>query len=167
MSTNSNHPSLQNRGSSGRLVKSVDSADKAAAAAELRRQGRTYDQIAAELGYADRSGAWRAVATARAEVIREPAEGLIAVEKAELDRLYLAAMEVLERDHIHVSNGRVVRDADGTPILDDGPKLAAINAARQVRESYRKLTGLDQPAKQEISGGVKYEVVGVSTEDLT
>lgn len=154
------------RDGGGRYAIDPATAERDAEAARLAREGLTYQEIADELGMANRGVAWRAVARCRAEVRKEAGEELIAVERAELDRLYVAACEIIETQHIAVSNGRVVRDDDGTPIHDDGPRVAAIGAARQIRESYRKLLGLDQPAKQEISGGVKYEVVGISTEDL-
>lgn len=161
------NPPERTRDSAGKFAREPNTAERDACAAQLRKQGKTYKEIAEALGYYDQGGAWRAVARVRSEVRQEAGAELIAVEKAELDRLYVLAMEIIERQHVAVSNGRVVRDDDGTPINDDGPRLAAIGAARQIRESYRKLTGLDQPAKQEISGGVKYEVVGISAEDLT
>lgn len=151
----------------GRFVTDVAVADRDAAAVRLRKDGRTYAQIAVELGYADKAAAWRAVARCTAEVRQEAASELIAVEKAELDRLYQAALEIIESDHQAVAQGKGVYAEDGTPIYDAQPKIAAIGAARQIRESYRKLLGLDQPAKQEISGGVKYEVVGVDPADLS
>ncbi len=37
---------------------------------------------------------------------------------------------------------------------------------RAIRESYRKLLGVDQPTQVAVSGAVRYEVVGVNPEDL-
>lgn len=150
-----------------RFVKDERRAQRDAEAARLRAAGRTYQQIADELGYCDRGEAWRGVQRCARVVRQDAGEQLITVEAAELDQLYTEALAVLQRDHIHVSNGRVVRHENGDPVLDDGPKLAAIDRLVKVRESYRRLFGLDQPARQEISGGVKYEVVGISAEDLT
>lgn len=138
-----------------------------AEAARLKEQGKTYQQIADELGYYDRGHAWRGVQRAKRAVLREPAERLIQVEAEQLDELYVAALAVLERDHLMVSQGHIIMGDDGRPLLDDGPKLAAIRELRAIRESYRKLYGLDAEKKVNISGGVKYEVVGVSNEDLT
>lgn len=150
-----------------RFVRDPNVAERDAAAAELKRQGKTYQQIADALGYTNRGSAHHAVMRVMAEVRRDAGERLIAVEREELERLYQAALDILETDHQAVAQGKAVYDEDGSRVFDAGPKLQAINAARQIRESYRKLLGLDQPAKQEISGGVKYEVVGISTEDLT
>jgi hypothetical protein len=38
---------------------------------------------------------------------------------------------------------------------------------RQIRESYRRLYGLDAETKVNVSGAVRYEVVGVDPADLT
>lgn len=165
------NPNQDARGvGTGRYERTLDSATRDGQAARLREQRMTYKRIADELGYSDKGSAWRGVQRARVAVLKEPAEALVRAEAAQLDELYVEALEVLERDHITVSNGKVITlpDENGTekPLLDDGPKLAAIRELRAIRESYRKLYGLDQPGKVEMSGGVKYEVVGVSPEDL-
>ncbi|MFG3510239.1 hypothetical protein ACGF5F_32605 [Streptomyces sp. NPDC047821] len=150
----------------GRFDSNIDHAERAAKAARLAADGKSYTDIAAELGYADKSGAWRAVQRAKASVMETPALELIQVEAAQLDSLYVEALDILGRDHVAVSQGRVVKDDDGNPILDDGPKLAALRELRSIRESYRKLLGLDAATKTEVSGGVKYEIVGVDMDQL-
>jgi hypothetical protein len=157
----------QPRDGNGGFLYDNASVQRDADASRLRSEGKTYQQIADALGYSDRGCAWRGIQRARKAILREPAEELIQVESARLDELYVAALDVLERDHPTVSNGRVMYDDAGKLILDDGPKLAAIRELRQIRESFRKLHGLDQPGKVEMSGGVKYEIVGVGPEDLT
>lgn len=56
-------------------MKRIQSRYRALMALELAAKGMTYDEIATELGYADRSGAWRAVqsilARREAEVVEE------------------------------------------------------------------------------------------------
>lgn len=123
------------------------SVQRDADASRLRSEGRTFQEIADELGYSDRGCAWRGVHRARRAVMREPVEHLVQVESARLDELYVAALEILERDHVTVNNGHIIKGSDGVPILDPGPKLAAIRELRNIRESYRKLYGLDRPAK--------------------
>lgn len=156
----------QPRDGNGGFLRTNASVQRDADASRLRSEGKTFQQIADALGYNDRGHAWRGIQRARVAILREPAEHLIQVESARLDELYVTALDVLERDHITVSQGRVVKDDDGVPVPDDGPKLAALRELRQIRESYRKLHGLDQPAKVAVSGGVKYEVVGIAPEDL-
>ncbi|WP_331756196.1 hypothetical protein OHA04_45685 (plasmid) [Streptomyces sp. NBC_01590] len=137
-----------------------------AEAARLKSDGLTYQEIADALGYSDRGNAWRGVQRAKRAILREPAEELIQVESGRLDELYVEALAVLERDHVMVANGKIVCDEDGSPLRDDGPKLAALRELRQIRESYRKLHGLDSPAKVNMEGELKYEVVGIAPEDL-
>ncbi|MGW1463852.1 hypothetical protein ACWCPT_05790 [Streptomyces sp. NPDC002308] len=138
------------RNGKGRYIRTIDSVRRDAAAAGLRAQGRGYKEIAAELGYSSKGDAWRGVERAKADVAREPVARLVQTEAAQLDELYTAALEVLERDHVMVSHGKVVRGEDGQPLLDDAPKLAAIRELRAVRESYRKLFGIDAPARVSI-----------------
>jgi hypothetical protein len=67
-------------------------------------------------------------------------------------------LEVLARNHITVSNGRVITlpDSDGkdVPLADDGPILAAVGrlldigrSRLQIMERRAKYCGLDAPAK--------------------
>lgn len=153
------------RDSRGHFFQTLDSAERDAAAARLAAQGRKYQQIAEELGYHGKGDAWRAVQRCRKAALKTAGAELIAAEAAQLDDLYVAALEVLERDHYAHGNGKVVT-MDGVPVLDDGPKLAAIRELRQIRESYRKLTGADAAQKINVDGAVRYEVVGVDPADL-
>lgn len=156
----------QPRDGNGGFLTTNASVQRNADASRMRSEGKTYQQIADALGYSDRGHAWRGIQQARKAILRGPAEELIQVESAQLDALYVAALDVLERDHVTVNQGRVVKDDNGVPVPDDGPKLAALRELRQIRESYRKLHGLDQPGKVEHSGGVSYEIVGVDPMDL-
>jgi hypothetical protein len=157
------------RRADGRYIATQEGADRAAQAARLKAENprMTYQQIADTVGYCDKASAWRAINRCRETVLREAGAELIAAEAGHLDDLFVAALEVLERDHVVVSHGRVVTGTDGQPLLDDGPKLSAIREMRMLRESFRKLYGVDQPTKTEVSGSVKYEVVGVDPADLT
>lgn len=133
----------------GKFEASQAAADRAAAAARLKAENPrlTYQQIADAVGYSSKGDAWRAIDRCRKAVLRQAGAELITAEAAQLDDLFVAAMEVLERDHVMVSHGRIVKGDDGAPLLDDGPKLAAVREMRQIRESYRKLFGLDAPSR--------------------
>lgn len=135
----------------GRFVRTTTTAERDAQAASLRNTGLSYKQIAEQLGYADKGNAWRAVQRALTAIVREPAEQLRATEASRLDDLYVEALEILERDHVTVSHGHIIEGPDGRPLLDDGPKLAAIDRARQIRESYRKLVGADAPKQLDVA----------------
>jgi hypothetical protein len=168
--TSDPHPNDRpHNNNTGRFEPSQAAAEKAAQAARLKADNPrlSYQQIADAVGYNNKSDAWRAIQRCREAVIREAGAELVAAEAAHLDDLFVAALEILEREHPTVSHGHIVRDDDGQPIPDDGPRLAAIREMREIRKSYRRLFGVDQPAKVEHSGGVKYEVVGVDPADLT
>lgn len=131
----------------GRWMRTPASAERDAAAAELRAEGKNFTQIAEALGFCDRGEAWRAVQRALVAIVKEPAEKLRQVEAAKLDELYVHALEVLEKDHPVVSYGEVVNGPDGQPLVDPAPRLNAIRELRGIRESYRKLYGLDAPTR--------------------
>ncbi|MFJ4682048.1 hypothetical protein [Streptomyces sp. NPDC088789] len=162
------HPDRPRNHNTGKYEPTQAVADRAAAAARLKAQNpaMTYRQLAAAVGYSNPGDAWRAVQRCRETALREAGAELIESEARQLDDMFAVALDILERDHIMVSHGRVVCDGDGQPLRDDGPKLAALREMRQIRESYRKLYGADQPAKVEHSGGVKYELVGVDPQDV-
>ncbi len=125
---------------------------------ELRRAGQTFQAIGDELGFS------RQYACSRYwELMREPVVTAVADYRTEqLDRydwLIREAVAVLERDHVTVSHGKVIRDDQtGKPLLDDGPKLAAIREIRAIEAQRTDLLGTKTPVKVEIGGGttVKY-----------
>lgn len=160
------------RARNGRLVRNPATINRDATAASLRGRGWTYDQIAAELGFADRSAARKAVERAMRDTLTEPANEARQRELDRLDALHRKALDVLERQHVAISQGHVVRrrgepvldehgvqviDAQGKPeyewhdVADDGPVLAAIAACLKIQERRSKLLGLDMPAKSHVT----------------
>ncbi|MCX4703877.1 hypothetical protein [Streptomyces sp. NBC_01373] len=167
-------PQRRDRNSMGRFTRTLASVRRDTAAVEYLADhpGTTYEELKERFGYAHRSDAKKGIERAKADVARPAVTRLIATESEELDALYTEAVAILQRNHVTVSHGKVItwRNPDTgeeEPLQDDGPKLQAIQVALRVRESYRKLHGLDQPSQVAVSGGVKYEVVGVDTSDLT
>jgi hypothetical protein len=158
------------RGGNGRYTRSQDTAERDAAACRLRTEGRTYDQIAQQLGFADRSNARDAVERALKATVQEPADQVRQLELARLDALWAAAWAVLEREHVVVNSGEIVIDtregADGQPLLDDAPVLKAVQTLLKVAERRAKLLGLDAPTKIEQGGTVKYVIEGVDLGKL-
>lgn len=161
------NPNQNARDTRGHYIRTPETAERDARAAQLRAEGRTFQQIADELGYSDKKSAHDAVRRALREIVKGPAEKLIALHVERLETLYEKALEVLDADHVVVSHGKVITGMDGEPLVDNGPKLAAIREARSTMESFRKLMGLDQPTQVAVSGAVRYEVVGVNPEELT
>ncbi|MFI0236337.1 hypothetical protein [Streptomyces sp. NPDC016845] len=165
------HPNDRQRDGRGKFERSMDTVHRDARAAELRAEGLSYTQIGEQLGL-NKGDAYRAVQNAKADVARPAVTRLIAAESGQLDDLYVMALEVIEANHIVVSHGKVVtmldpESGEEKPLKDNGPKLQAIQTALRVRESYRKLHGLDAAEKVSVSGAVRYEVVGVDPADLT
>ena len=135
-----------------------------------RAQGLTYDRIADQMGYANRSGAQKAVERAIAASVRESADEAKTLILADLFEAKREAWTVLQRKHLTVSNGHVVRrfigverdddgierlDMDGKPIPlfeeieDDGPVLAAIDRIVKIDAEIAKILGAYAPEKHE------------------
>ncbi|RSS92460.1 hypothetical protein EF919_18170 [Streptomyces sp. WAC02707] len=155
------------RDGNGKYLRSMDNVRRDAEAAAYWAEHRcTYQEIADRFGYYDRSQAWRGIQSAKRDVALPAVTKLRQTEAEQLDALYLMALEIIERNHVVVSHGRVVCGDDGQPLQDDGPRLQAIQTALRIRDQYQALHGLKQPAKVEHSGGVKFEIVGVDPQDL-
>jgi hypothetical protein len=110
----------------------IESTDRAQQALALRREGFDFDAIAEQLGYADRSGAWKAIDKLLQRRAKESDADADAVRALELERL-----------------DAMLRALWGKVVKGD---LPAIESALHIVTRRSKLLGLDAPAKQEISG---------------
>lgn len=147
----------------------LETAEQRRQVVALRRRGETFEAIGEELGFS-RQRAHAIFKEALASIPAPEVTELRTEERDRLEGLMREAWKVLGKDHIAVSQGRVVLDPEsGNPLLDDGPKLAAIKELRQLSESLRKLYGVDAPVKVDLSGGAELRVtiVGVDTEAMT
>lgn len=122
-----------------------------AEAVRLRIAGSSYEQIAHQLGYANRAGAFKAVDAARRDLVREPAEELVALEAERLDALQRMASDVLAEAR-----------AGGNDLL----VLRCLDALLRVSESRRRLFGLDAPARHDVVAGDGAAVTVVFHPDL-
>lgn len=159
------------RGGGGKFTRTADSIRRDHRAAELHGQGWSYRRIADELGFASGGNAYEAVLRAFADIPSEATEHAKRLDLDRIDRLIEKAWEIMLKDHVAVSQGRIVgklvgwqrdddgeilRDGDGKPIglyediLDDGPALAAIREIRGLLERRAKITGYDAPARARI-----------------
>lgn len=65
-------------------------------------------------------------------------------------------------------DGGVVYDPEDNSIVRDYTlRMNALALALKADEQRRKLLGADAATKTEVTGSVRYEVIGVDTEDLT
>ncbi|MFF7550931.1 hypothetical protein ACFZCU_46115 [Streptomyces canus] len=166
------HPTNRPQDRWGRFERSMATVRRDAKAAGLRADGLTYEQIAEQLGWADKSDARKAVLRARADVARPAITRLIATESEELDALYTEACAILQRRHITVSHGKIIMwrnpDTDEEePLLDDGPKLQAIRVALDVRKAYEELHGLKQPSRVSIDAQQLGDEIGALLDRAT
>jgi hypothetical protein len=138
------------RSSAGTFVKNIETAERDAKACRMRSEGRNYDEVATALGFTDRSTARRAVERGLLAVVAEPAAHLRTLELARLDILLSKAWEVLQAEHIVVSQGRVMEHpVTGEPMVDHQPVLHAIDRVLRISERRCKLLGLDAPVRIE------------------
>lgn len=129
---------------------SETAAERQKRALELRKRGLTFDAIATQLGYSDRSAARHAIRAAIAEITREPAEEVKKLELERLDALYVSAMAIVDAAPVIPDD----EDADPDEAYDAAMKtrLDAIRTALKVSERRSKLEGLDAPVKvQEVA----------------
>lgn len=142
---------------------SIADADRDIRAVSLRRRGLDYDQIAAEMGYADHSGAFRAVQRGIRNAFREDAVELTAMEAQRLNALrrLFEGIAAAKTPLVSLHSGKIVMDPQnpGTPMVDNGLRMQAGLALLRVSESWRRLKGLDAPSKRRV------EVIGEDTVD--
>ncbi|MGW4525159.1 hypothetical protein [Amycolatopsis sp. NPDC004378] len=107
--------------------------------------------------------------------------------RAELGELFNQVIDeayaIAQKDHWAHSNGRLVREGKpyingdgeaeiaegaGAPVLDDGPKLAALAEVRKAAVEVMRLYGLAVPVKQEVgvNAALEIRVNGVDLETL-
>lgn len=154
-------------GEDGKLIQTVDSVETDALACDLRSRGWSYAEIAERIGDPSGQYAYQRVKRAMESIIQEPAEEARQFELDRLDRMWRKVQAVLDDEHITVQHGKVVYDQDGNPLPDHDPVMKAVATMLKIQERRSKLLGLDAAQKTQVSGGVKYELVGVDMAKLT
>ncbi len=138
----------QARSPQGPWIDDPEVAHREAEAMRLRARGRTFQEIADELGYANRAAAKNLIDRAYLKIRLPAAEAYRVAMDEQLDELYSATMKVMEAKHLKVVAGSVVFDPTTGGIMeDDRPVLDAVRAALAVLERRAKLHGLDAPTR--------------------
>jgi hypothetical protein len=111
-------PRTRNR--KGKFTRTLAERKRDYRAAELHGQGWSYQRIADELGFASRGHVHNAVLRAYDDLPKEGVELARRVDLERIDRLIEKNWEALEREHLAVSQGRVVRRFTGVERDEDG-----------------------------------------------
>lgn len=113
-------------------------------AAELRRDGYSYAQIADKLGCSV-GGAHKKVKRALRQIVQEPAQDVRLMEIARYDKLLVSAQEIVDGlkacPHCNA--------ADSVPKFSTQDRLSAMGTVLRISERRAKLEGLDAPTKVE------------------
>ena len=131
-------------GPNGRFIKTLEGAAKDAEAARMRTERKSFQQIADALGYADPSGARRAVERALKAVPAEAVEDLRAHQAQLLDLAERRLIEVLAKNKPTINMGKRYDDVD-----DDAQVIQAANTLVRIEERRARLFNMDTPAKPE------------------
>lgn len=150
-----------------------DTALRRTALINLVRDGRhTWEHIAQQLGYSDRSAAckdYNRILKARQAEVAASLDEIRTAHLEGLQELRRVAVEVMRREHPLVQGGRIVRDTDdddGQALYDDGPTLAAIDRIAKIDNQIADLLGLKAPVRVESDGSLTVKVVGMTDEDM-
>jgi transcriptional regulator with XRE-family HTH domain len=85
----------------------------------------------------------------------------------ELQRRALEIVDLVPAPVFVGKDGSIAYDDHGELVRDYTGRLRAIETAAKMGEHTRKLMGVDSAIKQELSGTISYEIVGVDPEELS
>lgn len=137
---------------------------RAAEVLRLRRAGVEFSAIGDRFGVT-KQRAYQIWKEALAEIPAEEAREARTEILERLNALLVTANRVLGREHFVTANGKVVY-YDNKPLIDDGPILAAVVTILSIEKERAKIYGVYPDTKVSLSAGVRYEVVGVSPEEI-
>jgi hypothetical protein len=167
----------QDRTGKGLFKRSLTGAARDAECARMRAAGYLLREIAEHVGLKTEGAVAKAIERALRDVQAPAVEALRASQQHTLDLLKSTALDIMARDHVAHSNGRIVHggcpglDAagnfqhdgctfnvpgtaycEGPPVIDDGPKLSAIAQLQRLLEREARLHGTDSPIRTAIEG---------------
>lgn len=136
----------------------------------LWAQGWTFQKIGDHFGISNQAVS-AIIQRERAKMGPFSRDELIQREITFLDDLRQMALKIAEEPGNPVTSGKdgdVVRDPDtGAVVRSRAEQISAMKEARGTSQDIRRLTGLDQPARQETDATIRYQVVGVDPATLT
>lgn len=108
------------------------------------------------------------IAEVRASIPAPVIADIMQDEAERVAALYAETMKIMRARHpvVSLQRAEVVTLADGTPLEDAGPKLAAINTALRIHERVAKALGTDAATKVDTTATVKYTYEGVNVSDV-
>jgi hypothetical protein len=140
------------RNGGGEFTRTLAGAERDTEAARLQARGLPLRKIAEQLGYANESGASKAISRALAAVPVQGVDELRRIQCDQLDYLTAKALEVLEAVHYaHSQSGNLILGPGGEYLHDDAPVLNAIDRVLKIAERRAKLMGLDAPQRHEVT----------------
>ena len=117
--------------------KDVNAAERARMALDLRKSGASYDAIARQCGYANRSGAYQAIQRELQRTMQQPADDLRTLELLRLDDLYRAmAPKALQGDTWSVDRCLKIMERRAALLGLDAPKPDAATIQQPVMRRY-------------------------------
>lgn len=116
--------------------------------------GLTWDETAKATGFSSAQTVQQAVTRHMRKVARETErelEPMIAQLDMRYDAMRKRVHGILTADHPMVQNGVIVRDANGVPLKDAGPVLAALGTWLRIEKQWSETHGTDASKKLEIA----------------
>ncbi len=132
------------------IARVVTARDREVAVLKARAERRSFDDIAEELGMSQ-AGVRAAYSRALQRRVDPDLESFRNAEELRLGEIEAKLWEIVNKDHVAVSFGKVMRDDQGNLILDDAPRLRALAELRKVSESRRTLRGADAPIRKVVN----------------
>lgn len=119
-----------------------------------RLDGMTFRAIAAKHDCSIRK-VQRRLNTYVPQLLEGPATVYRNAEVGKLDELEEKLWKILDKEHLMISHGKVMKIEDETgelvPVHDDMPRLSAIDRLLKVADRRAKLLGLDMPTRTELN----------------
>jgi hypothetical protein len=147
---NERDPLWRPRSGNGKWRRDLGTVERDQRAAQLASKGWTYSEIAAELGYANRSVAYRAAQRCMYETAVEDGttEQLRRQQVEELRQLRQRMWAVLDNPPPAISRtGKIVVDDEGNPVPDAAAVVAAAAVVLRANERVSRLRGTEAPKR--------------------